>query len=113
VLYEPNASARRALAELLQDEGWATLQCEQPGEAIAAAQSGRKIDALLVDLTRGVEVADEVRRMQPGVRVLFMSSRDEGPKDAAADCVEKPIDFRVLEGLLKARPCKASRRNIG
>lgn len=75
VLYEPRPRARGALVQFLRAEGWAALQCEHASEAIAAARSGRRIDALLVDLESGVAVADEVRRLQPGVRVLFLSGR--------------------------------------
>jgi DNA-binding response OmpR family regulator len=111
VVYEPNAPARRALSRLLQDEGWATLECAQTSEVLEAARSGRTIDALLVDFRSGVAVADEVRLTQPSVRVLFMSSHDELPRGIEGTFVRRPIDFRLVESLLQATP--RSRRNTG
>jgi DNA-binding response OmpR family regulator len=111
VLYAPNTEVRQAFAQLLQTEGWSTLECEQASDALRAARSGRTIDALLVDLKTGIAVADEVRREQPGVRVLFLSGQDEPPPATRGGFVKRALDFRLVESLLKATPSSGSRRN--
>jgi CheY-like chemotaxis protein len=110
VLFDPDAKARRELAQLLRLRGWAIVECALPSQAIQVARSGRAIDALLVDVETGVAVADEVRRLRPDVRVLFTSNREASTPAA----VGRPgADFRVVERLLRVAPHAASRRNAG
>jgi CheY-like chemotaxis protein len=128
VLYEPNPRTRRALVQRLTEEGWAALACDDPAQAMAAARSGRTIDALLVDLKAGIAVAEEVRRVQPGVRVLFTSSHDESARygvrrygsnaggetsrASARDAATAQSDIRLVESLLGSTP-RTARKRVG
>lgn len=108
VLFEPDAEARRALAQLLRQKGWAIIECALASQAIQVARSGRAIDAVLVDLEAGVAVADELRRLRPDVRVLFTSNREAS---TPLEVGRPRADFRVVERLLRVAPDAASRRS--
>jgi CheY-like chemotaxis protein len=99
-LCEPNAVARTALVQLLEDGGWQALLCTNPNDALSASRSGQPIAALLVDIREGMAIAEAVRQRQPEVLVLYMSTGSELPEGSVGELVQKPIDFSVIERLL-------------
>lgn len=96
VVFDSYPVAHSALVELLLDAGFAVKGCNDLHEVLAAAQSGRRIHCLLIELKAGSRVVERVRQHQPDVRVLFMSGRDSLPEGVVGEFVKKPIDFDAL-----------------
>jgi CheY-like chemotaxis protein len=95
----------RALAELvLSRYGYTVLTAGDGAEALrVAAEHPARIDVLVTDVVmprmKGPELADEVGRLRPGIRVLYMSGYAEAtdlPDGAAVDVVPKPFSEEAL-----------------
>lgn len=110
VLYDSQDNARRALGELLLDAGFAVEECTEPSEVVAAAQSGRRIHVVLIELKAGRWLAGAVRQYQPDVRVLFMSGLESLPDGVVGELVKKPVDFDGLLGSLGCQADETARR---
>jgi CheY-like chemotaxis protein len=72
---QQDAAVRARLVALLDDVGFAVWECATAGQAMAAARHAPRLAGLIVDLSEGAEVAEAVRRVQPGVRVLCLPAR--------------------------------------
>jgi CheY-like chemotaxis protein len=72
---QQDPAVRARLAELLDGVGFAVWECADAGQAMAAARHVPRLAGLIVDLTEGLEVAEAVRRVQPGARVLCLPAR--------------------------------------
>jgi signal transduction histidine kinase/CheY-like chemotaxis protein len=78
LVVEDDPGVRRFTAHVLRDAGWTVLEAQEPADALAIASSDAcHIDALLTDVVlpgiNGSELAERVRMLRPGLRVLFMS----------------------------------------
>ena len=104
LLVEDDAGVR-ALAELvLLRHGYTVLSAGDGSEALGvAADHEGVIDVLLTDVVmprmRGPELAEEVVRLRPGIRVVYMSGYTDAmelPEDAVGDVVPKPFSEETL-----------------
>jgi PAS domain S-box-containing protein len=95
----------RALAQLLLTEAGYTILVERNGrEALLAAERHEgPIDLLVTDLVMpglsGVELADAVTQLRPGLRVVFMSGYSDSPPTPGAEpftFVPKPFSEDAL-----------------
>jgi DNA-binding response OmpR family regulator len=81
LVVEDQAVVRMVLVDMLEDEGLKVKEAASPDEAYSAAQepSGGAVLLTAIDLgvpdTDGFAVADQVRRILPGVQVLYVSGR--------------------------------------
>ncbi|WP_051340792.1 ATP-binding protein [Azospirillum halopraeferens] len=78
LLVEDDPLIRFAAAELLAGFGHMVLQAGNANEALAVLREGRPIDLLFTDVVmppgmNGAELAREVERLRPGIRVLLTS----------------------------------------
>jgi two-component system, cell cycle sensor histidine kinase and response regulator CckA len=78
LLVEDDPSVRQLAAALLRAEGYRILEATRPAEALAiVAKHGDPIGLLLTDVLmpgmRGNELAQRLREMLPGLRVLYFS----------------------------------------
>ncbi len=97
LLVEDDESVREFTADALREHGYHIISASDGPEAIRQLQqSGRTIDLLLTDMVmprmNGKELADQIIRIQPGIRVLFAS----GYTDVQlfdADSIRKGIQF--------------------
>jgi CheY-like chemotaxis protein len=105
VLLAEDDDGVRALAELvLSRYGYTVLTAGDGAEALrVAAEHPARIDVLVTDVVmprmKGPELADEVSRLRPGIRVLYMSGYAEAtdlPEGAAVDVVPKPFSEEAL-----------------
>lgn len=83
LVVEDEASIREATRRVLAGHGYRVLTAACGEEALAiAAREPAPVDVLLTDVMMpnmlGTEVADRLRGMQPGLRVLFMSGYAQG-----------------------------------
>lgn len=87
LVVEDQDDVRRLAATVLNRYGYEVLEARNGAEAIAAVKScPNTIDVLLTDIVMpkmtGLELADVVRGLRPGIQVLFMSGYSD---DAIAD----------------------------
>ncbi len=77
LIVEDDGGVRDLVGTVLERKGYHVTRVERPSQALAVAQSSRRIDLAIVDVIlpeqRGDELAAELRRVRPGLRVLFMS----------------------------------------
>jgi two-component system cell cycle sensor histidine kinase/response regulator CckA len=100
----------RALARrILEGGGYTVLEAENGADALATLRSPVPIDFLIADLDmpvmRGEDMAKEVRRMRPDLRILFVTAHSELLFKERPELIEneafldKPFTMR---GLLEA-----------
>jgi PAS domain S-box-containing protein len=78
LIVEDDAAVRRFAAQVLRDSGSTVLEAATPADALAiAAHDSPPLDLLLTDVVLpgidGADLADRLRALRPGLRVLFMS----------------------------------------
>ncbi len=75
---EDNAALRKTTVAAMIDLGYVPIEAADGGEALAVIARHPRIDMLMTDIVLpggkdGFELAEEVRRLRPGLRVLFTS----------------------------------------
>ncbi|MBI4873796.1 MAG: response regulator, partial [Acidobacteria bacterium] len=78
LVVEDQAEVRRFTVAALEAYGYRVLQTEGAGEALLLCEGEReRIDLLLTDVVMpnvsGRELADRLKKLRPGIKVLFMS----------------------------------------
>jgi signal transduction histidine kinase/CheY-like chemotaxis protein len=111
LVVEDEASIREATRRVLAGHGYRVLTAACGEEALAiAAREPEPLDVLLTDVMMpnmlGTEVADRLRGLQPGLRVLFMSGYAQGTLEPKMDLLEKPFTHPDL--LAKVREVLAA-----
>lgn len=87
LLVEDDHSVRALVAALLGDLGYAFVEAANGAAALDVLAQSQPIDLLLTDVVlpggmTGIELADEIRRRQPSIRVQLMSGYARTPADA-------------------------------
>lgn len=102
------------VADSLELEGYTVLRALDPGEALQMARmSVEPIHLLLADIVmppmNGVKLADELRAIRPGVKVLLMSAYSteqvedvRGGQVPEARVLAKPFALTELHGKVRA-----------
>ena len=106
---EDEPAVRGLLAELLAEAGYEPLVADSPRDALALHAREPHVDVLVTDLVMpemsGSELARELRRAQPDLKVLFCSGWNasllDGQLDAHARMLEKPFSQAELTGELR------------
>lgn len=97
LLVEDEAPLRLLLGSALRRAGFEVLEAVAPEEALAlGAQPDKAVDLLLSDLTMpkmdGRELARRFKRLQPGVKVLFITGYAADADDLDGQpCLHKPF----------------------
>jgi PAS domain S-box-containing protein len=113
LLLEDEQALREIVAETLRTAGYTVLEAPDPKEALAvAARSQRPIQLLITDVVlpgqSGPETAVQIRKAQPGVRVLLMSGYAERRPDEnvviepGTPFLSKPFTIDALLGKVRA-----------
>jgi CheY-like chemotaxis protein len=113
LLVEDEESLRAVVQEMLESLGYSVLAagCSDEALKLARAHPG-KIDLLLSDVLMpptldGPELAGELARMRPGMKVIFMSGyaagsiAPEGELKPGTILVHKPFSLRLLSAKLR------------
>jgi PAS domain S-box-containing protein len=97
---------REVTRRILTRSGYTVLVATGGAEALEIAASGVEIDLLLTDVImpkmQGPTVAKEVKKLQPEIRILFMSGHAQPVLEAEEvlgttfQMVEKPFDQKLL-----------------
>ncbi|MGZ4461395.1 MAG: ATP-binding protein [Gaiellaceae bacterium] len=113
LLVEDEPQVRTIAARMLRDAGYDVLEASEGEEALRVLAREGKIDLLLTDVVMprlsGPELAEQVRRLRPGIEVLFSSGYANevlGNGDLAeARFLAKPFTvtelLRAVEGALQ------------
>ncbi|MGC4089628.1 MAG: ATP-binding protein [Polyangiaceae bacterium] len=102
LLVEDDEAVRRVAARILREAGYTVLESRLPTEARTLCEErGASIQLLLTDVVMpgasGPKLAEELKSMLPGLRVLYMSGFPgaavvhSGVLRADAACIEKPF----------------------
>ncbi len=113
LLVEDEHTVRALARELLQSRGYAVWEASSADEALAQAEEIENLDLLLTDFMlpglNGEQLAEEMRRRHPGLKVLFMSGYT-GKFSAPAlerlppeSWVQKPFDALSLTTAVRER----------
>ena len=113
VLVEDEDGLRSLIREVLEDAGYRVVEAPDPEHGLAAVRAEpRGIDLLMTDVIlpqmRGNELADRVREISPGARVLFMSGyTDEAIGQhavlgAGSHFLQKPFALTALLSKVRA-----------
>ncbi len=107
LVVEDEPAIRTLAARMLGRQGYRVRACATGPEAIALLQdSDEPVDLVVTDVImpemHGSALAEELRRMRPGVRVLFVSGYTEevigrhGVMEAGVDFLAKPYSVMTL-----------------
>jgi len=105
LVVDDDKSIRMILEEVLEERGYLVYTAEDGPSAVRVAE-GKPLDLAFVDIVmapmEGAEVIQELRRVNPGLRVVVVTSLtdDERLERARAlgiaDCIYKPFDLRAV-----------------
>jgi CheY-like chemotaxis protein len=104
LLVEDEDVVRRLVKQVLEQAGYAVLEARDGLEALELGRTTR-VDLLLTDMVMpklgGLEVAAELRKLRPDLKVLYMSGYAEGALEPGAlgtdtSLLEKPFSFAAL-----------------
>jgi PAS domain S-box-containing protein len=107
LLCEDEPPVRRLVERVLAKHGYTVLAAEQPSQALELARAnsatiGAAISDVIMPEMPGPELATQLRRIRPGLPVLFVSGytgdilRDRASLPAESVVVEKPFDHATL-----------------
>ncbi len=120
LIVEDDSAVRQVTARVLRDRGFTVLEARRPSEARQlCARHGSAIDLLLTDVIMpectGTELARELSRRHPGMRVVYMSgypgsaASRTGALGPGAAYLEKPFSPTTLvEKILTAMQAPAT-----
>jgi CheY-like chemotaxis protein len=130
LVVEDEEALRRFVARTLEEFGYNVLEASGPGKGIALAKRHRRIDLLITDVVmprmNGPELAERVRAIRPGIRVLYipgytgggLSHRGVGVVEKEARLLVKPFGAEALLQAVHAAfrgghgPSQAGRRRL-
>ena len=106
LVVEDDDGVRQYAAEILRDMNYQVIEAKDSASALRLLDADKKFDLLLTDVVlpgkNGRQLADEVERRRPGVKVVFMTgySRNaivhQGRLDRGTELISKPL----IEGVV-------------
>ena len=111
LVVEPDSPTRREIKQVSEQDGYQVVEADAGSEALRQVESARPNDVLLeVTLpdVAGFDVCRELRKVDPGVPVIMMSSRSDeidavvALEIGADDYVTKPLRLRELVARMAA-----------
>lgn len=84
LVVEDEPFARRYAAQLFEDQGFAVIETESAGEAVAALQEHPEVALLFTDIrlpgdVSGLALASQVRALRPRLPILLTSGYAQSP----------------------------------
>ncbi len=113
VVVDDEPIVRSLVAEMLAEMGFDVRQAESASAALSLLQRGVPVSTLITDIrmpvTTGIELASEVRRQFPGVRIVYMTGYAKEAVEGSHDLVRqdvlfKPFTFEQLERIMHRIP---------
>jgi len=126
LVVEDDDGVRQYVAESLRDLNYQVLEARDSASALKLLDADKPFDLLLTDVIlpgkNGRELATEVERRRPGVKIIFMTgySRNaivhQGRLDSGTELISKPLTEAVLARRIRqvldntrARPPQAAK----
>ncbi len=107
---DDSASIREFVKQELEDEGYRVLLARDGKEAVDTVGAERP-DLAILDIwmpqLNGLEAAERIATMDPGIRVILYTNNAElcmrdARSNFAAACIEKGSDFAELERAIRS-----------
>lgn len=104
LVVDDDPSVRRLFTRMLEMQGYAASGAAHGDEALALARD-RSFDLLVTDLVlpgaSGIEVAQRLRRIHPGLQVIVISGYDESgtvevEQQTGFRFLQKPVDIATM-----------------
>jgi signal transduction histidine kinase len=113
LLVDDNAPMRRVTARRLADLGYRVVDVEDGAAALSLIDAGERFDLLFTDIglpggMNGFELAEQTRRRDPEIKVLFATGygnphqHNGGKPDPSAQFLQKPYRNEELAAALRA-----------
>jgi PAS domain S-box-containing protein len=107
LIVEDDRDVRTMIALILKNEGYATIEAADGNDAIRLYDEHRgKVDLVILDVVmpgkNGKEVLDEITRINPSVKAVFVSGYtgdiviDKGIESESVDFLQKPLSVSKL-----------------
>ena len=107
LVIEDDRDVRNMVTRILSNQGYATMEASNGDDAIRVFDEHRNtINLIILDVVmpgkNGREVFDEIARIDPGVKVIFMSGYtgdvliDKGVEKETVDFLQKPLSVMTL-----------------
>jgi CheY-like chemotaxis protein len=106
LIVEDDDGVRQYAAEILRDLNYQIIEAKDSASALRLLDAKKDFDLLLTDVVlpgkNGRELADEVERERPGMKIIFMTgySRNaivhQGRLDRGTELLQKPLTERAL-----------------
>jgi PAS domain S-box-containing protein len=103
---EDEAIVRCFLKRMLEKAGYKVIVADDGEGAVARFRENDDVSLVLSDVVmpgkNGKQVLEEIRKLKPGIKVLFISGyaadviQDQGMFDEGTDLIQKPFDKNVL-----------------
>ncbi|TMG61410.1 MAG: response regulator transcription factor [Chloroflexi bacterium] len=111
LVVEPDSTTRREIKQVCEQDGYQVVEADAGSEALRQVESARP-NVVLLEVTlpdvAGFDVCRELRKVDPGVPVIMMSSRSDeidavvALEIGADDYVTKPLRLRELVARMAA-----------
>src|SRR5438094_5714790 len=111
LVVEPDSTTRREIRQVCEQDGYQVVEADAGSEAIRQVESSRP-SVVLLEVTlpdaAGFDVCRELRKVDPAVPVIMMSSRSDeidavvALEIGADDYVTKPLRLRELVARMAA-----------
>jgi CheY-like chemotaxis protein len=106
LVVEDEDAVREIACRILARNGYEVVTADSPAEALRLYQSNPHVAAVLTDVVMpgmsGTQLASEIRELNPGTPILFMSGYTTGPTPGGqplpddAPLIWKPFDAPTL-----------------
>jgi PAS domain S-box-containing protein len=107
LLVDDDPAVRGVTAAQLSDLGYAVHEAGDAREALEALAARVHVDAVLTDVAMpgqdGVELAAEIRRLRPGLPILFMTGHADRGRLLGETVIDKPFTLPALAASLAER----------
>jgi PAS domain S-box-containing protein len=117
---EDNASVRRSLRLLLEQYGYTVLEATDGADAVRVFRENEtRVQLVLCDLLmprlNGKEACEEIRRIRPGMRVLFVSGYGDDVLSGSdpSKVISKPVHLPHLLARIRAELAAAAVESPG
>ncbi len=112
LVVEDEPVVRSVILEMLQDQGFRTLEAVDGPSGLRLLRSRARIDLLVTDVglpgMNGCQLADQARETRPGLKVLFMTGYAEsaaisqGFLQQGMEMITKPFELDILARRIRA-----------
>jgi len=113
LVVEDDPAVRMLVAEILGELGYGAIEVSDSRAALPVLTGPQRIDLLITDVglpgaMNGRQLAEEARRLRPGLKTLFITAYAEGAAsrgrflEPGMELVPKPFTLELLASKIRA-----------